>query len=214
MVRRLALESGFYFDPTLVAAWEIYPESLSARSALSVAENTKLIGRAVAAVKATFPADISESYARRLERRLRFNMARLWLVFHKQAIDTVGLSEVLQFKGLARTGLGIAARLPFARLTVLAWTALVLRPYSIGAVLAAVGARSRRDASNFGDCARSLLGCAAPACMRRPAFHDSAVRTRARERLHADAHGQNRSFTSPPAQKRVSVQRYWRRMPG
>jgi hypothetical protein len=37
---------------------------------------------------------------------------------------------------LARTGLGIGARLPFARLTVLAWTAMVLRPYGIGAVLA------------------------------------------------------------------------------
>jgi glycosyltransferase involved in cell wall biosynthesis len=135
MVRRLALESGFCFDPALVAAWEIYPESLSARSALSVAENTRLIDRAVAAVKATFPADIRESYADRLERRLRFNMARLWLVFHTQTIDTIGLSEVLQFKGPARTGLDIAARLPFARLAVLAWTAMVLRPYGIGAVL-------------------------------------------------------------------------------
>ena len=63
-------------------------------------------------------------------------MARLWLVFHKQAVDTIGLSEVLQFEGLARTGLGIAARLPFARLAVLAWTAMVLRPYGLGAVLA------------------------------------------------------------------------------
>jgi glycosyltransferase involved in cell wall biosynthesis len=135
MVRRLALESGFYFDPALVAAWEIYPESLSARAALSVAESNKLIGRAVAAIKQTFPADIRDSYAGHFERRLRFNMARLWLVFHKQAVDTVGLGEVLQFEGLARTGLGIAARMPFARLTVLAWTAMVLRPYGIGAVL-------------------------------------------------------------------------------
>ena len=135
MVRRLALESGFCFDPALVAAWEIYPESLSARSALSVAENTRSIGRAIAAVRATFPADIRESYAERLGRRLRFNMARLWLVFDKQAIDTAGLSEVLQFKGAARTGLGVAARLPLPRLMVLAWAAMVLRPYSIGAIL-------------------------------------------------------------------------------
>ena len=60
----------------------------SARSALSVSENTRLIGQALAAVKASFPADIRDAYADRLGRRLRFNMARLWLVFNKQAIDT------------------------------------------------------------------------------------------------------------------------------
>jgi glycosyltransferase involved in cell wall biosynthesis len=136
IIRRLALECGFYFDPALVAAWQIYPESLSARSALSVKENTRLVGRVLAAVEASFPADIRQSYAERLGRRLRFNMARLWLVFHKHEIDTAGLAEVLQFAGLAQTGLGVAARLPFARFAVLAWTALVLRPYSVGAVLA------------------------------------------------------------------------------
>jgi glycosyltransferase involved in cell wall biosynthesis len=136
LVRRLALESGFYFDTALVAAWEIYPESLSARSALSVAENTELVSRGLAAVKTSFPQDIRDAYADRLGRRLRFNMARLWLVFNKHAIDTAGLTEVLQFKGVARSGLEIAARLPFARVAVLAWSALVLRPYSVGAVLA------------------------------------------------------------------------------
>ena len=136
MVRRLALETGFYFDPSLVAAWQIYPESFSARSALSVAENTKLITRALAAVKATFPADIRDAYADRLGRRLRFNMARLWLVFNKQEIDTAGLTEVLQFKGLAKTGLWIAARLPFGHFAVLLWMALMLHPYGISAVLA------------------------------------------------------------------------------
>lgn len=136
MVRRLALESGFCFDPALVAAWEIYPESLSARSALSLSENTRLIGQALAAVKAGFPADIRDAYGDRLGRRLRFNMAQLWLVFNKQAIDTRGLTEVLQFAGAAQRGLKIAARLPFARFAVLAWAALVLRPYAIGSVLA------------------------------------------------------------------------------
>ena len=47
-----------------------------------------------------------------------------------------GLTEVLQFAGAAQRGLEIAARLPFARFAVLAWAALVLRPYAIGAVLA------------------------------------------------------------------------------
>jgi hypothetical protein len=63
-------------------------------------------------------------------------MARLWLVFNKKAIDMAGLTEVLQFGGSAQRGLEIAAMLPFARFAVLAWAALVLRPYAIGAVLA------------------------------------------------------------------------------
>jgi glycosyltransferase involved in cell wall biosynthesis len=135
VVRRLALESGFYFDPALVAAWQIYPESLSARSALSIAENTRLIGCVLAAVKASFPVDIRESYAECLGRRLRFNMARLWLVFSSDEIDVAGLTEVLQFKGTAQRGLQIAARLPFARFALTAWMAFVLRPYGIGALL-------------------------------------------------------------------------------
>jgi hypothetical protein len=47
-----------------------------------------------------------------------------------------GLTEVLQFGGAAQRGLEITARLPFARFALLAWAALVLRPYAIGAVLA------------------------------------------------------------------------------
>jgi glycosyltransferase involved in cell wall biosynthesis len=136
MVRRLALESGFYFDPRLVVAWEISPTSFSARSALSVAENTRLIAKAVEEVGSSFPTDIRNTYADRLSRRLRFNMARLWLVFEKDSINVSGLAEVLQFKGYPRKILQLAGRLPFARYALLMWMALVLRPYGMGAILA------------------------------------------------------------------------------
>jgi hypothetical protein len=136
IVRKLALESGFYFDPAIVAAWQIYPKSLSARSALSVAENVRIVQKAVAEVKQTYPIDIRNRYADWLSRRLRFNMARLWLVFGKGEIDVRGLAEVLQFEGRARKVLECAARLPFAQYALLLWMALVLRPYGIGAVLA------------------------------------------------------------------------------
>jgi GT2 family glycosyltransferase len=136
VVRRLALESGFYFDPQLVVAWEISPTSLSARSALSVVENTRVIAKAVDGVGSSFPADIRNVYADRLSRRLRFNMARLWLVFEKDPINVSGLAEVLQFKGYPRKILELAARVPFARYALLMWMALVLRPYGMGAILA------------------------------------------------------------------------------
>jgi hypothetical protein len=136
MVRLLALQSGFYFDTAVVAAWERYPESYSAKTALSTKDNVRLIGSAVAAVKASFPPDIRDAYADWLGRRLRFNMARLWLVFDEGRVDSKGLADVLQFKGAARSVLGLCARLPFPRLAVLSWMALVLRPYGVGAILA------------------------------------------------------------------------------
>jgi glycosyltransferase involved in cell wall biosynthesis len=135
VVRRLALESGFYFDSAIVAACECHPESLSARAALSPAENKRLVATAITAVKASFPADIREAYADRLERRLLFNMARLGLLFDEGRIDTDLMGSILQFKGLARTGLGISARLPFSRLAVLTWMAIILQPYGLSAVL-------------------------------------------------------------------------------
>ena len=135
IVRKLALESGFYFDPTIVAAWQIYPNSLSARSALSVAENIRIVRKAVEEVKQTYPIDIRNPYADWLSRRLRFNMARLWLIFERGDIDVGGLAEVLEFRGYVRKILEFAARLPFAHYFLLLWMVLVLRPYGIGAVL-------------------------------------------------------------------------------
>jgi hypothetical protein len=136
VLRRLALNSGFYFDPRVVVAWQVSPHSLSARTALSVAENTDLIARAGNAVRANFPADVSSDYADILDRRLRFNMARLWLVFSRNSIDVAGLAQVLRFVGTQRAVLQSLARLPFARYAVLIWMALMLRPYGIRALLA------------------------------------------------------------------------------
>jgi glycosyltransferase involved in cell wall biosynthesis len=136
IVRRLALESGFFFDPQLLVCWEISPTSFSARTALSLSENSQLIAKARDEVRSSFPADIRIGYAESLSRRLRFNMARLWLVFGKGKLDLAGLAEVLQFTGYSRSILQLAARLPFARYLLLAWMAIVLRPYSIGAVVA------------------------------------------------------------------------------
>ena len=83
LVRRLALKGRFCFDPIIGAAWEVYPESLSARSALSVSESLRLIDKATHEVRFNFPRDVCDSYAEKINRRLRFNMARLWLVFEK-----------------------------------------------------------------------------------------------------------------------------------
>jgi glycosyltransferase involved in cell wall biosynthesis len=136
VVRRLALEHGFYFDPAVVVAWQISPQSLSARTALSATDNTKLIARACSLVRTTFPIDVSGAYAELLDRRLRFNMARLWLVFSNGPIDTAGLAQVLRVNGLGRAVMHWMGRLPFARQMILIWMTVLLRPYGIRAVVA------------------------------------------------------------------------------
>ncbi len=136
IVRQLAFESGFYFDTAVLAAWERYPESLSARAALSVVESERLIACAVSRVKSSFPCDIREAYAERLEQRLRFNMACLGLQFDKGRINTETVGHMLQFKGVTRAILDICARLPFSRLAVLTWMTLVVQPYGIGVLFA------------------------------------------------------------------------------
>jgi hypothetical protein len=135
VVRSLALNHGFCFDPRLLAAWQISPTSFSARSALSISENSRVVAASIREVRSSFPVDMRDDYADRLGRRLRFNMARLWLVFHKGSIDPAGLAEVVQFGGFRRKILELLARLPFARTLVLLWMSVVLHPYGLNAVI-------------------------------------------------------------------------------
>jgi glycosyltransferase involved in cell wall biosynthesis len=136
IVRRLAFESGFYYSSAIVAAWERYPESYSARTAFSAIESARMIDKALAMVRANFPADIREDYAEMLGRRFRFNMAQLWLTLNNGPVNADGMADVLQFDGFNRAVLRWCARLPLPRLAVRAWMTLVLRPFSIGAILA------------------------------------------------------------------------------
>ena len=138
LVRRLALEDGFCFDPIIGAAWEVYPESLSARSALSVTESLRLIDKATHEVRFNFPRDVSDSYAEKLNRRLRFNMARLWLVFEKGQVNVDHLGAVLKLSSFDKIVLGVLARLPAGRNgAMLSWMALRMRPYGLAALLRA-----------------------------------------------------------------------------
>ena len=136
VVRLLALVDGFYFDPSICAAWEVYPESLSARSALSSSESSRLADKLVQHVKSAFPADVRDTYALLWSRRLRFNMGRLWLVFGKGVIDGDQLSAALQLSALDNRVLRLLAALPgLSKLAILAWLTVRLRPYGVRAIV-------------------------------------------------------------------------------
>ncbi len=135
MVRRLALESGFCFDPALVAAWEIYPESLSARSALSVSENTRLIGRRWRRSKRAFP----QIFATPMPTDLAAACVSTWrdcglCSTNRRSIRGVDRGAAVRKRRAKRPRDCVEAAARAFRGARLG--GLVLRPYAIGAVLA------------------------------------------------------------------------------
>jgi glycosyltransferase involved in cell wall biosynthesis len=134
--RLLAFRHGFVFAADVLSAWRVYPESFSARSSLSETESIRLIGTAKHWIETNFPADIGRIYSPIFERRLRFNLARLRLVWGNGKPDGDGIARVMQWGAFDRFMLRVLSAMPFgsSRL-VLAWLALRARPYSIGPLL-------------------------------------------------------------------------------
>ena len=116
----------------MAAAWEINPGSFSARSALSGTENLRLIEAAKKCISQTFPPPLNTEYPELFARRLRFNMARLALIFSKENLDVQSIGDLVGFGILDRcimSMLGKAAEL--SRVGILAWLTLRLHPFGI-----------------------------------------------------------------------------------
>jgi glycosyltransferase involved in cell wall biosynthesis len=136
--RLLALRFGFFFQAEVLSAWRIYPESFSNRSSLSEHESERLVRIAREWINARFPPDIKIEYADRFEKRLRFNMARLRLVWAKGGIDADAISDILQWNGLDRKITRAIARLPFAGKLMLAWMTIRTGAYTPRALWSAI----------------------------------------------------------------------------
>jgi glycosyltransferase involved in cell wall biosynthesis len=135
--RLLAVRHGFFFDTAVGAAWRVYPESLSARSALSDAESLRLIALAETRIDEKFPAEFRERYRVLFVRRLRFNMARLRMVWGGGPDSVQRAARLLAVPAWEAALLNMLARLPaLGRLAALAWMALRMRPFAPTAVLA------------------------------------------------------------------------------
>jgi glycosyltransferase involved in cell wall biosynthesis len=134
--RLLAVQHGFCFEPQMLAAWRVYPESFSARSVLSATESERLIATADAWIARNFPPDMRDWYRRIFDRRIRFNMARLRLVWRGDKIDCDGVAAVMHWgEGERRLLHGLAAVPLLGPRLVLAWLVLRARPYSFTALM-------------------------------------------------------------------------------
>jgi hypothetical protein len=149
--RLLALRHGFCFSDQLVAAWQVRPDSYSARTSTSPSENAPLIDRAKTWIRKSFPSPLNTEYPEIFARRLRFNMARLSLL--GPGADAKAISDLValrDFDSRLISILGTEKRVN--RLAVLAWLALRLYPFGFGALVRAwldnlVKAHSRRLAA-------------------------------------------------------------------
>ena len=133
--RLLAFQHGFYFDPTVLAAYNKDPTSFSARSALSVKDANNLLAAARSWIAENLPADIRGEHGRLFDRRMRFSFARLRVIWRDGRGD---IAEILNFGALDRAILKAASGVPFgSRFLMLGWIALRRPPFSLTAMVKA-----------------------------------------------------------------------------
>ena len=132
--RLLAFQHGFYFEAKVLSAWRIYPESFSARSSLSAPENQRLIETAGNWIERHFPDDMRK-YRKLFERRLRFNLARLRLVWRNAQTDVQEIADILNWGKFDRLVLRLASfPLFLSSKIILAWMTIRVWPYGLRAM--------------------------------------------------------------------------------
>lgn len=138
LLRRLAARHGFVFIPQVLGTWHLHGTNYSVTSSHNPEEVERLVGEA-RRVLAEEPDGIFEpSYARRLERRLRFSNARI--LAGERSLPTglrrsriTGIAKLGSVFGLA---VGALLRMGFpGQVAVITLLTLRLRPMSLWAVL-------------------------------------------------------------------------------
>jgi glycosyltransferase involved in cell wall biosynthesis len=133
--RLLAFRHGFFFDPSVLAAYNKDPMSFSARNALSVQQSRRLLDTAAVWIVRNLPEDVRLEHGRLFDRRMRFGLARLWVIWRKGMLNTRAMADILNFGTFDRTVLMAFGRVPFgSSVLVLAWMTLRMPPFSFGAM--------------------------------------------------------------------------------
>jgi glycosyltransferase involved in cell wall biosynthesis len=133
--RLLACRYGFCFEPKVLAAWRLDPESFSARSALSPTESARLIDGAKKWIDRYFPDDIRDNYRQKFDRRTRFSMARIRLVWAKGKLDWAGIADLMQWRAFDRGVLRLLASVPLLSASLaLVWMVIRTRPFGSAVV--------------------------------------------------------------------------------
>jgi glycosyltransferase involved in cell wall biosynthesis len=136
--RLLAFRHGFYFDPAVLAAYNKDPMSFSARNALSVNESRRFLAAASGWIGANLPEDVRNEHGRLFDRRMRFGLARLWVIWRNGTLNADAMADILNFGTFDRAVLGVIAYIPFgSSILALGWMTLRMPPFSPGALVSA-----------------------------------------------------------------------------
>lgn len=136
--RLLAFQHGFYFDPTVLAAYNKDPTSFSARSASSVNDVNNLLAAARSWMAENLPADVRDEHGPLFDRRMRFSFARLRVIWRAGSRGTGDIAEILNFGPLDRAILRAASSIPLgSRFLTLGWIALRRPPFGLKATVEA-----------------------------------------------------------------------------
>ena len=135
--RLLAFNHGFYFDPTVLAAYNKDPTSFSGRNALSVGDSLRLLAAARTWMAENLPADVRDQHARLFDRRMRFGLARLWAVWRNGKLDADAMADILDAGTFDRKVLRALAHVPLlSSFLALVWMTLRMPPFGLGSTLA------------------------------------------------------------------------------
>jgi glycosyltransferase involved in cell wall biosynthesis len=136
--RLLAFRHGFYFDPAILAAYNKDPMSFSARNALSVDHSRRFLAAASAWIATNLPEDVRDEHSRLFDRRMRFGLARLWVIWRKGKLNANAIADILNFAAFDRAILRAIARAPVGSSGLaLGWMTLRMPPFSLTALIAA-----------------------------------------------------------------------------
>jgi hypothetical protein len=134
--RLLAFRHGFYFDPAVLASYNKNPMSFSGRKAQSVTESRNVLDAARLWIAENLPEDVRTEHGQLFDRRMRFSLARLWVIWRSGKLQTDAMADILNFGAIDRRILAVLARSPVASdVFTLGWMTLRLRPFGMRALL-------------------------------------------------------------------------------
>lgn len=136
--RLLAFHHGFFFDPAVLAAYNKDPMSFSARNALSVKESRRFLDAAASWIAEKLPEDVRDEHGRLFDRRMRFGLARLWVIWRNGTLDSNAIADILNFGSFDRAILAALARFPAGSgILTLGWMTLRMPPFSLRGMVGA-----------------------------------------------------------------------------
>lgn len=140
--RLLAFKHGFCFEPRVLSAWRRYASSQSGQVALTSEASQASLQTAAAWIATHYPADVRDWYGPLFDRRYRYNLARLRLIWSGGRPSWRELADLLRLGAIDAAVVRALCHVPkLSTKLILAWLTLRLRPFSLWA-LAKAGWRS------------------------------------------------------------------------